>query len=80
MAEGYAPIKPSIERTTMTDDHSPAPVKDVVDFYTRWPEIRPRVQAIADGAAPTPDDLEILRWLIRIADMVGPSDLGRTPG
>lgn len=54
------------------------PIKDLVDFYNRWPAIRPRIQAVSEGAPPTADDLEILNWLIRITDMIGPSDLGWT--
>lgn len=51
------------------------PVKDVVDFYTRWPELRPRIQALIAGEPVGEEDLEILRWLVRVVDMVGPSDL-----
>lgn len=64
----------------MPDPSRPAPIKDLMDFYNRWPEIRPRMQAVAAGAPPTTDDLDILNWLIRIADMIGPSDLDRTQG
>ncbi len=61
----------------MTDASRLEPIKDLVDFYTRWPEFRPRMQAVTTGAPMTPDDLETLKWLIRVADMIGPSDLGR---
>ena len=61
----------------MTDASRPEPIKDLVDFYTRWPEFRPRMQDAANGAPLSHDDLETLKWLIRVADMIGPSDLGR---
>lgn len=51
------------------------PIKGVMDFYARWPALRPRIEAIVRGGTITDDDLMILDWLAKIADMVGPADL-----
>jgi hypothetical protein len=59
----------------MTDKSPPLPIKDVVDFYARWPELRPRVVAIAQNGTISESDVEILNWLIAVVDMIGPSDL-----
>lgn len=57
--------------------HEPLPpVKDIVDFYARWPELRPRMEALTNGAPMTADDVIILQWLIKVADMIGPTDVG----
>lgn len=59
----------------MIGTNSQLPIKDVVDFYARWPELRPRIVAIAKRASIAEGDADILNWLVAVVDMVGPSDL-----
>lgn len=59
----------------MTDTEQPLPIKDVVDFYARWPELRPRMVAITKNGSMTEGDVDILNWLVAVVDMVGPTDI-----
>jgi hypothetical protein len=50
-------------------------IADLVDFYRRWPEIRPLAKALRDRPDIGEDEHELLEWMIRVVDRVGPSDL-----
>lgn len=51
------------------------PIADLVDFYRRWPDLRSEARAMADGTALAPEQREVLDWMIRVVDRVGPADL-----
>ena len=53
----------------------PTPIADLVDFYRLWPELRPQARALLDREDLTAQEREVLRWMIRVVDRVGPSDL-----
>jgi hypothetical protein len=53
------------------------PIRDVADFHLRWREFRPDVEAIAGNRRLNARQREILKWLILLADRVGPGDLGK---
>ena len=50
-------------------------IKDLIDFYRRWPKMRLQAQSLQ--ARPDIGDAqrEVLKWMIRVVDRVGPSDL-----
>lgn len=50
-------------------------IEDLVDFYRHWPEMRRHAQAIRDRGDLGADEQEVLKWMIRVVDRVGPSDL-----
>lgn len=59
----------------MTDTDPPLPIKDVVDFYARWPELRPRIVSMIKSGAINQTDADVLNWLVAVVDMVGPTDI-----
>lgn len=59
----------------MTDTDPPLPIKDVVDFYARWPELRPRIVDIIKSGTIAECDVDLLNWLVAVVDMVGPTDI-----
>ncbi len=60
--------------TTMVDTPS-RPVRDVADFHLRWTEFRPVVLSLAEDDHLTPEERDVLIWLVRLADRVGARDL-----
>lgn len=50
-------------------------ITDLVDFYRHWPEMRKQACALRDRGDFGDDDREVLKWMIRVVDRVGPSDL-----
>lgn len=51
------------------------PPRDLADFHLRWPEFRPLVVAIAERQDLSGPEREVVRWLLRLGDKVGPQDL-----
>lgn len=54
---------------------SKAPISDLADFYTRWPSFRGIVDEVIACDGLSPDEREVVVWLKRLADRVGPQDL-----
>jgi len=52
-----------------------APPRDLADFYLRWPEFRVVAAEIAERETLSATELEVMKWLLRLADRVGPRDL-----
>jgi len=50
-------------------------IDDVVEFYSRWPELRKRVLELAQAEKTGPADGEVLNWMVLIIDRIGPNDL-----
>ncbi|SDN81936.1 hypothetical protein SAMN05216196_102213 [Lutimaribacter pacificus] len=50
-------------------------INDLVDFYRHWPEVRAQAQNLQARRDIGDDQREILKWMIRVVDRVGPSDL-----
>ncbi|MFA8386418.1 MAG: hypothetical protein ACEPO2_12400 [Pelagibaca sp.] len=61
----------------MSEKHAPTAIKDAVDFYEQWPKLRSRMERLADRYPLAEDDAEVLSWMIRMVDMVGPQDITR---
>ena len=58
-----------------THVHHRAPVRDLIDFYVRWPEHRPQIMNILNRDELTHDEKDIVKWLILLADKVGMKDI-----
>lgn len=52
-------------------------IADVVDFYRQWPALRKRAEKLVETRELTHEDAELLHWMIRMVDMVGPNDITR---
>ncbi len=55
--------------------HADIQIRDLVDFYHQWPDLRDVIMRLRDG--PNVDDREtlILEWMILVMDRVGPADI-----
>ncbi len=51
------------------------PPRDLVDFHLRWPEFRTLAARVAENKNLAASEREIVQWLLRLADRVGPRDL-----
>lgn len=58
----------------------PGPITDLLDFYYRWPSLRSSIRDMSQDPNICEEDQETLRWLILLADRVGPSDLADPNG
>lgn len=61
----------------MSEKRSSLVITDMVDFYRQWPNLRPHAIGVIDACALTEDQIEVLRWMIKVVDMVGPQDITR---
>ena len=55
--------------------HGQAPVRDLIDFYRRWPEFRPHAMLLTDRPDLPPVERETVRWLILLADRISERDV-----
>jgi len=61
----------------MSDQDPILTITDAVDFYEKWPHLRRRAETLVETRNMTPRDSELLKWMIRMVDMVGPNDISR---
>ncbi|MEL6550648.1 MAG: hypothetical protein AAFQ54_10435 [Pseudomonadota bacterium] len=54
---------------------SSGPIKDLADFYTRWPSQRSIVDRVIAQPSLSEEEREVVVWLKRLADRVGPLDI-----
>jgi len=59
----------------MNNSDVPLSIEDVVDFYRKWPDLRSRVRSLITDGVQDADDQELLRWMIKIIDRIGPHDV-----
>lgn len=50
-------------------------IADLVDFYKCWPDLRVTAMKLKKNNALAEKDIEVLDWMIRVVDRVGPADL-----
>jgi hypothetical protein len=55
-------------------DGPPVP-DDLIDFFRRWPEFRPMVEALANRSGLSVSERRTVRWLMELADRVSAHDL-----
>ncbi|MEN8748494.1 hypothetical protein [Marivita sp.] len=61
----------------MSENRTPLEINDAVDFYRQWPKLRGNAEQLLKAQALAKDDVEVLRWMIKVVDMVGPHDIKR---
>ena len=59
----------------MSQTPSHGDIEDLVDFYNRWPELRPVAMRVQKDNRLGPGERDILNWMILMIDRVGPADL-----
>ena len=59
----------------MADDDFIFELDGLYEFYHRWPDLRPRVEAIRAQPALSEADQVVLTWMIAVMDRIGPEDL-----
>jgi hypothetical protein len=55
-------------------DGPPAPL-DLIDFYRRWPEFRPMVEALANRSGLSALERQTVQWMILLVDRIGERDV-----
>jgi hypothetical protein len=55
-------------------DGPPAPL-DLIDFYRRWPEFRPMVEALANRPGLSALERQTVQWMILLVDRIGERDV-----
>jgi hypothetical protein len=61
----------------MRNEAAEPAIEDLVDFYKYWPELRPNAIKMTKNNSLGDKDINILDWMIRVVDRVGPVDLER---
>ncbi|WP_439123277.1 hypothetical protein [Marivita sp.] len=61
----------------MSERHVSVEITDAVDFYSQWPKLRSQAEQMAKSYALDDADAELLFWMIKMVDMVGPKDIVR---
>lgn len=61
----------------MSEEEPTMTITDAVDFYEKWPVLRERAEKLVETRDMTQKDSELLKWMIRMVDMVGPHDITR---
>jgi hypothetical protein len=49
--------------------------QDLIEFHLRWREFRPIALAICANGALSPEEQDIVRWLVVMADRIGRKDI-----
>lgn len=50
-------------------------IDSIMEFYRRWPGLRKHPEALLACAHLSAEQREVLDWMIRVVDRVGPADL-----
>jgi len=50
-------------------------IEGLVEFYVHWPALRVQAIALSRNEALTEEQTEIVEWMVRVIDRVGPADL-----
>jgi hypothetical protein len=61
----------------MSEKPTPLEITDAVDFYKQWPRLRLNAEKLLETRTLNDDDAQVLRWMIKVVDMVGPHDVAR---
>jgi hypothetical protein len=59
-------------------NNEPAQIRDLIDFFRRWPEFRQTAHRLRDRSDLSPLEHQTIHWLIQLADRVSEHDLGST--
>jgi hypothetical protein len=58
----------------------PAMPRDLIDFYQRWSDFRPMVEALTKRRDLSRPQRQAVRWLIRLVDRISGRDVEPTSG
>ncbi len=61
-----------IERET---ERHARPIRDLPDFHLRWQEFRDTAVKASSSEALSEQQRDVIKWLILMADKIGPRDL-----
>lgn len=61
----------------MSEKPTSLDIADAVDFYRQWPKLRFNAEQLLETRVVKDEDAEVLRWMIKVVDMVGPHDVIR---
>ena len=61
----------------MSEKPTSLEITDAVDFYRQWPKLRFNAEQLRESRVVKDEDAEVLRWMIKVVDMVGPHDVIR---
>jgi hypothetical protein len=61
------------------NSEKPMPPKDLSDFILRWPEFRAIAEETRKNTSNDESKSFVIRWLIELADRVGPADIAPSP-
>jgi hypothetical protein len=57
------------------EQSEPAMPRDLIDFYQRWSDFRPMVEALANHSGLSVSERQTVHWLMQLADRVSERDL-----
>jgi hypothetical protein len=67
-----------------SEQGEPAMPRDLIDFYRRWSDFRPMVEALANHSGLSVSERQAVYWLKQLADRVSERDVqppsGNEPG
>jgi hypothetical protein len=58
-----------------SEQGEPAMPRDLIDFYQRWSEFRPVVEALANHSGLSVPERQTIHWLKQLADRVSERDV-----
>ncbi|MGJ8602777.1 MAG: hypothetical protein ACSHXH_01535 [Marivita sp.] len=61
----------------MSEQNAQVVIADAVDFYRQWPQLRERAEKLVETRDMAEEDAELLHWMIKMVDMVGPNDIAQ---
>jgi hypothetical protein len=69
-----AAFKKDSEQGQSEQGGPPVP-RDLIDFYQRWSDFRPMVEALADRTDLSLLERQTVQWLMQLADRISERDL-----
>ncbi|WP_166417426.1 hypothetical protein [Cochlodiniinecator piscidefendens] len=51
-------------------------IADLFEFYERWPMLRSTIVHLTIDPTISPQDQEILNWMVLLVDRIGKADIG----
>jgi hypothetical protein len=64
------------KRSGQSGGRQASPIRDVIDFYRRWPEFRQIAVALAQRGDLSRVERETVNWLVLLVDRIGEQDVG----
>ena len=66
-----------VNKPPVSNQSSPQPpIRDLADFHLRWRDFKPMAIGARDTPALSNEQRAVIDWLIRMADKIGPRDIG----